>query len=123
MQSKYLVLLEDFKQERSKLDQTNSQLLAEDECRQRINTLLKGQVESLDTKNQLLISQLGTMDQLITDKDTVIRSLRQENTDLFHDCHKHNQSLVDSEIQTKVLKQQVSQLTADLLRTEEMQRI
>ena len=123
MQSKYLVLLEDFKQERSKLDQIKTQLLAEDECRQRINTLLKGQVESLDTKNQLLISQLGTMDQLITDKDTVIRSLRQENTDLLHDCHKHNQTHVDSEIQTKALQQQVSQLTADLLRTEEMQRI
>jgi len=123
MQSKYLVLLEDFKQERSKLDQIKTQLLAEDECRQRINTLLKGEVESLDTKNQLLISQLGTMDQLITDKDTVIRSLRQENTDLLHDCNKHNQSHVDTEIQTKALQQQVSQLTADLLRTEEMQRI
>ena len=63
------------------------------------------------------------MDQLITDKDTVIRSLRQENTDLLHDFHKHNQSLVDAEIQKKALQQQVSQLTADLLRTEEMQRI
>jgi len=103
IQSKYLVLLEDFKQERSKLDEVKTQLLAEDECRQRMNTLLKGQIESLDTKNQLLMSQLGTMDQLITDKDTVIRSLRQENTDLLHDCHQHNQSLVDSEIQTKEL--------------------
>ena len=123
IQSKYLALLTDFNQEHIKLDKVKQQLLVEDEQRQRINTLLKGQLESLESKNQLLIESIEKKDLILVEKDSVIRSLRKENTDLQMDGRNKQQLIVDSEIQIFDLKQEIAKFTEDLNRTEEIYKI
>lgn len=80
-------------------------------------------MESLETKNQLLISQLESKDKILLEKDSVIRSLRQENTNLQHDDRNKQLRIVDADIQICELEKQISKLTEDLLRIEEMHSI